>query len=137
MIVPVFAETEMTGILRGTVAVSMEPSSEEPVADALISIDVDMDELIHLAFPGLGGNIDKYRPGALAYSDVSLMQPVRTSASGALQFAIPTTVADLTYTVSVHETALTQRTFCSANRIVVTNGRNAPAVSFRLIPYEK
>ncbi len=137
VIVPVFADTEMSGVLKGMVAIKIESSAEEPVADALVSIDVNMDELIRLAFPGLGANIDKYRPGALSYSATNLMQPVRTSASGAFQFAIPATISDLTYTVNVHETALTQGTFCSANQTVTTNGRNTPIVLFQLTPYEK
>ncbi|MDR1171314.1 MAG: hypothetical protein LBL24_02550 [Bacteroidales bacterium] len=133
VIIPVFADEQTSGTLDGTVSVKMTPSDEEPLADALVSIDVDMNDLMRLAFPGMSGNIDKYRPGALAYSSAGLMQPVRTSVSGAFRFAIPATVADLTYTVNVHETALTQH----VNRTVVTNGRNSPVIFFHLTPYEK
>jgi hypothetical protein len=137
VIIPVFSDDLASGTLDGTVSVKLLPSAEEPLADALVSIDVDMDDLMRLAFPGMSGNIDKYRPGALTYSSVNLMQPVRTDASGAFRFAIPATVTDLTYTVNVHETALTQHTYCSANQTVVTNGQNSPAVFFQLTPYEK
>ena len=138
VIIPVFADTQQAvGILNGTVLVKMIPSSEEPLADALVSIDVDITDLMRLAFPGLNSNISKYQPGALTYSSASLMQPVRTDVSGAFQFTIPATVADLTYTVNIHEMALTPYTFCSANQTVVTNGQNNPVVFFQLTPYEK
>jgi hypothetical protein len=137
VIIPVFADEQASGTLDGTVSVKMVPSAEEPLADALVSIEVDTDDLMRLAFPGMNANIDKYRPGALAYSSASLMLPVRTSASGAFRFAIPATVSDLTYTVNVHETALTQHTYCSANQTVVTNGLNSPMIFFQLTPYEK
>jgi hypothetical protein len=132
VIIPVF---QASGALRGIVSVKTS-TSEEPLIGALVSIDVDMNELMHLPFPGLG-DAGKYLPGALTYSSVNLMQPVRTDDSGAFQFTIPSTVADLTYTVKVHETALTTNTFCSAKQTVVTNGQNAPVLYFKLSPYEK
>jgi hypothetical protein len=137
VIIPVFADTQESGALNGIVSVKMDISTEEPLANALVSIGVDMNELMRLAFPGAGGNIDKYLPGAVTYSSVNLMQPVRTGVSGAFRFAIPVTVADLTYTVNVHETTWKQNTFCSANQIITTNGKNSPVLLFQLTPYEK
>jgi len=92
---------------------------------------------MRLAFPGISGNIGNYRPGVLTYSSANLLQPVRTSDSGAFTLVIPITFADLAYTVNVHETALPQNTFCSANRTVITNGQNSPVVLFQLTPYKK
>ncbi len=137
VIIPVFADTQVLGTLTGTVAAKISPMAEEPVADALVSIDVDMDELMKLAFPGLGGNLDKYRPGALSYLTTNLMQPVRTDVAGTFRLAIPTTATDLTYTVNVHETTLANNIYGSAYQTVVTNGLNNPTVSFQLTPYEK
>ena len=137
VIIPVFADAQVSGTLSGMVSVKMDSSVEEPLVGAMVSIDMDMDGLMRLAFPSVGGNIDRYRPGLLKYSSANLMQPVRTNVSGAFTLAIPVTVADLAYTVNIHETTLTQNTFCSANRTVVTNGQNNPVVLFQLTPYEK
>ena len=137
VIIPVFADVQVSGNLYGTVFVKSGISAEEPLVGALVSIDLDMNELIRLAFPGPGGNINNYLPGTWSYSSANLMQPVRTSVSGEFSLAIPATVADLTYTVNVHETTWIQNTFCSANMTVVTNGKNCPAVFFQLTPYEK
>ena len=133
VIIPVFADTQTSGAIYGNVSVKISPSVEEPLANALISIDVDMNELMRLAFQGMSSNIDKYRPGILTYSDANLMQPVRTSVSGAFQLTIPVTVPDLTYTVRVHETPLTQ----NAEQTVMTNGQYHPEVIIQLTPYEK
>ena len=137
VIIPVFADEQASGYLNGTASVKTTPSAEEPLSGALVSIDVNMNELMRLAFPGLNGNIEKYQPGALTYSSTNIMQPVRTGISGEFRFAIPATAAEVTYTINVHETELTPHIFCSANQTVVTNGQNSPAVSFQLIPYEK
>ena len=138
VVIPVFADTQTSGAIYGNVLVRMSPSVEEPLANALVSIEVDINELMRLAFPGMSGNIDKYRPGILAYSaDANLMQPVRTSVSGAFQLTIPVTATDLTYTVRVHETPLAQNSFCSAEQIVMTNGQRHQEVIIQLTPYEK
>ena len=137
VIIPVFTDEQASGSLKGTVSVKMIPSVEEPLAGAMVSIDVDMNELMRLAFPGMSNNINKYQPGALTYSSASLMQPMRTGISGEFQFEIPATVADITYTINVHETALTPYIFCSASQTIVTNGQNNPMVFFQLTPYEK
>jgi len=137
VIIPMFTDTQESGTLNGVVSVKMDSSTEEPLADALVSINMDLNELIRLAFPGLGGNIDKYLPGAVTYSSINLMQPVRTNVSGAFRFAIPSTVADLAYSINVHETVWTQNTYCSANQTVMTNGQNSPVLFFQLTPYEK
>ena len=135
VIIPVFSDTQQaSGLLNGTVIVS---SSEEPVTDALVSINVDFSELMRLAFPGFSSNIDKYQPGALSYTSAYVMQPSRTTDSGAFHFAIPAIVDDVTYTINVHETELAPNSFCSAKQTVVTNGRNNPVVVFQLTPYEK
>jgi hypothetical protein len=137
VIIPVFTDTQTSGSLHGMVSVKSNTTNDEPLTDALVSIDMDMNELIQLAFPGLGGNIDKYLPGTWSYSSAKLMQPVRTNLSGEFNFIIPTTVSDIRYTVNVHETVWSQNTFCSANLSVVTNGQNCPVVFFQLTPYEK
>ena len=137
VIIPVISDTQGYGTLSGTVAVKTLPSAEEPLAGALVSINMDMNELMYLVFHGFIGDMDRYCPRALTYSSENLMQPVRTGISGEFQLTIPATVADLAYTVSVHETAWTQHTFCSANQTVVTNGKNSPTVFFYLTPYEK
>ena len=137
VIIPVIADVQASGSLHGIVSVKSDASVEEPLADALVSIEMDKNELIRLAFPTLGGNIDKYLPGAWSYQSANLMQPVRTSGSGEFSLAIPATVADLAYTVNVHETVWTQNTFCSAHLTVVTNGQNSPLMFFQLTPYEK
>jgi len=137
VIIPVISDTQGYGTLSGTVSVKTLTSAEEPLADAFVSINMDMSELMRLAFQGLSGDIDRYSPAMLSYSSANLMQPVRTNHSGEFQLTIPATVADLAYTVSVHETAWTQQTFCSANQTVVTNGKNSPMLFFHLTPYEK
>jgi len=137
VIIPVIADMHTSGSLYGIVSIKSDASTEEPLVDALVSIDMDMNELIFMAFPGLNGNIDNYLPGVLSYSSTKLMQPVRTNVSGEFSLAIPATIADLKYTVNVHETAWLKNTFCSANLTVVTNGKNCPAVFFQLTPYEK
>jgi hypothetical protein len=137
VIVPVFADVQTSGSLYGMVSVKSDASTIEPLANALVSIDMDMNELIRISFPDMGGNVEKYLPGAWTYSSANLMQPVRTNVLGEFNIAIPATVADLTYTVNVHETVWTQNTFCSANLTVVTNGLNCPVVFFQLMPYEK
>ena len=137
VIIPVISDMQGYGTLSGTVSVKTLPSAEEPLAGALVSINMDMNELMYLAFQGLNGDTDRYSPGMLTYSSVNLMQPVRTNISGEFQLTIPATVADLAYTVNVHETAWAQHTFCSANQTVVTNGKNSPTVFFHLTPYEK
>ena len=137
VIIPVFADTQTSGNLHGMVSVKSDASTEEPLADALVSIDMDMNELIRISFPSLGGNSGKYLPDTWSYSFANLMQPVRTNVLGEFNIAIPATVADLTYTVNVHETVWTQNTFCSANFTVVTNGQNCPVLFFQLMPYEK
>ena len=136
MIIPVFSDQQASGSLQGMVSVAMLSSDDEPLADALVSIDVDINEMICLAFPGMR-DIGNYLPGTLVYSSANLMQPVRTDVSGVFRFAIPVTINKITYTVNVHETALTPHTFCSASQTVVTNGQNSPTVLFRLMPYEK
>lgn len=136
VIIPVFAGDDIPGDISGTVSVQTE-STEEPLSDALVSINIDMDELLQTAFPGLTGSIDRYRPAALAYATAGLMQPVRTTTTGAFRIAIPATAASLTYTINVHETAWTHGTFCSASQTVSSNGRNHPEVSLQLTPYEK
>ena len=137
VIIPVISDTQGYGTLSGTVSVKTLPPAEEPLVGALVSINLDMNELMRLAFQGLSGNMDRYIPRMLTYSSVNLMQPVRTNISGEFQLAIPATAADLAYTVSVHETAWTRHTFCSANQTVVTNGKNSPMMFFHLTPYEK
>ena len=137
VIIPVFADSQVSGSLSGKVSVKSDVSTEEPLADALVSIDLDMNELVHLSFPSMGGNIGKYLPGAWSYSSAYLMKPVRTNVLGEFNIAIPATAADLTYTVNVHETVWTQNSYCSANLSVVTNGLNCPVVFFQLMPYEK
>jgi len=137
VIIPVIAETTTSGSLQGMVSVKSDTSVEKPLADALVSIDVDMNELICLAFPGMRGNIDQYLPGAWSYSSSNLMQPVRTNVLGEFSFAIPATVTDLRYSVNVHETVWTHNTFCSAYQTVITNGQNSPVVFFQLTPYVK
>ena len=137
VVIPVFADLQVSGDLHGMVSVKSDVSAEKPLVNALVSIDMDMTMLVRLAFPSLGGSIDKYLPDTWSYASANLMQPVRTNVSGEFSFAIPATVADLTYTVNVHETAWTQNTFCSANLTVVTNGHNCPVVFCQLIPYEK
>jgi len=127
VIIPMFSNQQASGSLYGMVYVK-KSASEEPFADAPVSIDMDMNELMSLAFPDFGGNVGQYRPGALTYSSLNLLQPVRTDASGAFQLTIPITVADLTYTVKVHETAWTQ----PASRTVVTNGQNSPPAYLQL-----
>jgi len=136
VMIPVFAGVQASGTLSGRVSVNMD-SSEEPLAGAMVSIDMDMNELMRFAFPGMNGNIGAYSPGILTYSSVGLLQPVRTSASGVFTLVIPVTFADLAYTVNIHETALPQNTFCSANQTVTTNGQNSPELQFKLTPYEK
>ena len=135
VIIPVFSGTQMSGAIIGNVSVKPSPLVEEPLANALVSIDLNMKELMRLAFPGMSGNIDKYLPGILTYSD--LMQPVHTNASGSFQLTIPVTATGLTYTIHVHETVLTQNSFCSAEQTVVTNGLDHQVVIFQLTPYEK
>lgn len=137
VIVPVFADVPATGSISGAVSIETASSGEEPVPGALVSIEIDPNELMNSIFPGQSGESGKYRPAILSYTSKNLMQPVRTGASGAFQINIPTTGVDLTYTVNVHETELTRNTFCSARRMIVTNGRNNSEVIFRLIPYEK
>ena len=137
VIIPVISNTQGFGMLSGTVSVKTLPAAEEPLAGALISVNMDMNELIRLAFQGLSGDIDRYAPAMLTYSSVNLMQPVRTGISGEFQLTIPATVADLAYKVIVHEMAWTQYTFCSAIQTVVTNGKNSPMVYFHLTPYGK
>ena len=138
VVIPIFADTQqVSGILKGLVSVKTESPENIPVANALVSIHIDMDELMNLAFPGLGENPTKYRPGVLSYSMTTLMQPMLTNIDGEFLFAIPSTVSELTYTLTVHETALTQNIYCSGNQPVVTNGWNVPTVSLQLIPYEK
>ena len=137
VMIPVFAVAQASGTLNGMVSVKMDSSVEAPLTGAMVSIQPDMNELIQLAFPYISGNINNYLPGVLTYSSEKLMQPVRTDASGAFTLAIPVTVAHLAYTVNVHETALTQNTFCSANQTVITDGQNCPEVHFQLTPYEK
>jgi len=137
VVIPVISDTPGTGTLNGTVSVKTLPSAEEPLAGAMVSINMDMNELMRLAFQNLSGDADRYSPGILTYTSANLMQPVRTNISGEFQLTIPATVADLVYTVNVHETAWTQHTFCSAIQNVVTNGKNSPEVFFHLTPYEK
>jgi len=137
VIIPVFSGTQASGMLNGMVSVKKDSSVEEPLAGAMVSINMDLNELMRLAFPGMIGNIDNYRPEILTYSSTNLMQPVRTNVSGAFTFVIPVTVAVLTYTVNVHETALTQNSFCSASQTVFTNGQNSPVLLFQLTPYIK
>ena len=137
VIIPVFSDTQASGNLKGMVSVKTDVSAEEPLANAFVSIDMNMNELIHLIFPGLGGNIDKYLPGICSYKSAKLMQPVFTNVSGEFSLSIPATVTNLTYTVNVHETAWKHNTYCSANINVVTNGQNTPVVFFQLTPYEK
>ena len=137
VIVPVFADTKESGSLYGKVSVKSGATTEEPLVDALVSIDMDLGELMRMAFPGLGGNVDRYLPGAWSYSPANLMQPARTNILGEFSFAIPTTVADLTYSVNVHETKWTNNKFCSAYQTVITNGQNNPVVFLQLTPYEK
>ena len=137
VVIPVISDTQGYGALSGTVSVRTFPSSEEPLIGALVSINVDMNELIRLAFQGFSRDVERYSPGMLTYSSANLMQPVRTNNSGEFLLTIPATVAHLAYTVNVHETAWTQHTFCSANQTVVTDGKNSPMVYFHLTPYEK
>jgi len=137
VIIPVISDTQGFGTLSGTVSVKTLLSAEEPLAGALVSINMDMNELIRLAFQGLNGDLNRFAPAMLSYSSANLMQPVRTNVSGEFQLTIPATAADLAYTVNVHETAWTQHTFCSAIQTVVTNGKNSPMLYFHLTPYEK
>ena len=137
VIIPVISNTQASGTLSGTVFVKTLPTAEEPLANALVSINMDMSELMRLAFQGLSRDMDRYSPGMLTYSSANLMQPVRTNISGEFLLNIPATITDLAYTVCVHETAWMQYTFCSANQTVITNGKNSPMVYFHLTPYEK
>ena len=131
-LIPVFSEAQAAGSLQGKVFVKTNASDGTPLADVPVSIDVDINDWIRLAFMGLGDNIDRYCPGALAYSSANLMQTVRTGANGDFQFVIPLTMAGLAYTVTVHETAGTP----STSRTVVTDGQNSSVVFF-LTPDEK
>ena len=133
VIIPVFADKQITGTIKGNVSVKTSSTAEEPLVDALVSIDVDVNQLIRLAFPGMSGNSDRYLPGILAWSTENMMQPVRTSVSGAFQFTIPATVADLPYTVHVHETSSTSHT----SHTVMTNGQNNHLVNIQLTPREE
>ena len=133
VMIPVFADAQMSGTLSGMVSVNMN-SSEEPLAGAMVSIDMDMNEMMRLAFPGMNNNIGSYCPGVLTYSSANLLQPVRTNASGYFTLVIPVTFADLTYMVNVHDTT---NTFCSANQTVITNGQNSHELHFQLTSYEK
>lgn len=137
VVIPVISGAKESGTLNGTVFVKTPSLVDEPLADAPVSIEINLNELMRLAFSGMSGDFDKYLPGALTYSFANLMQPVRTGISGAFQLLIPVTAADLTYTVIVHETAWTQHSFCSASETVITNGKNSPTVFFHLTPYEK
>ena len=137
VIIPVFSDTQASGTLYGMVSVQKDLSVEEPLAGAMMTVQMDMNELMRLAFPGISSNIENYCPGVLTYLSKNLMQPVRTDVSGAFNFVIPVTAADLIYTVNVHETALSQNTFCSANRTVITNGKNTTMLLFQLMPYQK
>ena len=137
VMVPVFVDTGASGLLNGKVSVKMDSSVDAPLAGAMVSIHLDMNELMRLSFPYMSGNVINYLPEVLSYSLNELMQPVHTNASGAFALAIPVTFADLAYTVNVHETALTQNTFCSAKQTVITDGQNCPAMLFQLTPYEK
>jgi hypothetical protein len=136
VIVPVFPDTQTSGMINGAVSVEYASSSGIPLANALVSMEADMGELVKSLLPGIDG-LDKYTPAALFYSSIKLMQSVYTDVSGAFNFTVPATVPSLTYTVNVHETELTHNMYCSANRTVVTNGRNDQTVDFYLTPYEK
>ena len=131
-VVPVFARVQESGILRGTVSVKRSASTE-PLTGAVLSIGMDMNELMRRAFPGTGDSMERYRPGALTYLSENIMQPVCTDDAGAFQFTIPATAANLVYTVNVHETELTQNTLCN----VITNGQDNMAVLLKLTPYER
>jgi hypothetical protein len=133
VIIPVFADTQTKGAMKGDVSVKISPTVEEPLVGALVSIEIDVNELIHTAFPAVNGNIYRYLPGILSWTTENLMQPVRTGVSGSFQLTIPATVADLAYTVHVHETSLTSH----SSRTVMTNGQNNHTVHIQLTPSEE
>ncbi len=131
VVVPVFANTQVAEAISGTVS-----NSSSLVPNALVSIDVDMDELINSAFSGLSSELRKYRPSAIAYDSESLMQPIRTNSHGAFQFRIPTTPTELTYTVNVRETTIEQD-YYTGQETVITNGKNSRSIDIHLTPYGK
>ena len=121
-VIPVF---QQSGVLSGKVYVKAPDSSEKPVADATVSINTDIKELMYLALPRFGNSVENYCPGVLTYSLPNLMQSVRTGASGEFQIIIPATFADIAYTVSVHETESTY----PATVTVVTGGQDGRTVN--------
>ena len=121
-VIPVF---QQSGSIAGKVSVKLPDASEEPLADAAVSINMYMTGLMRLALQGFGNSIEKYCPGVLTYSLPDMMQPVRTGASGEFQITVPVTFADIAYTVDVHETALTS----AATVTVVTGGQDSRAVN--------
>ena len=137
VIIPVFSELQQSGNINGKLSVKMPSSVEMPLADAVVSIDIDFDELMSLALPVAGENTDKYRPGALIYSSGDIAQQVRTNASGEFQFIIPATVAEIPYVINIHETVVSQNYLCAAKQTVFSNGQNSQLFELQLTTYEK
>ncbi|MDR2039198.1 MAG: hypothetical protein LBQ60_14850 [Bacteroidales bacterium] len=128
VVIPVFPDTHTSESVEGKVTLT-----STPVANALVSIDVDMDELIDIAFSGLSGELKKFRPQAIAYSSHELMQPVRTDNQGVFHFKIPVTPAELTYTLRVQETMIEQDSY-TGEKVIKTNGQNNRVVDIEITP---
>jgi hypothetical protein len=132
VIIPVFSEAHVVGHIKGFVHVKNSATDIPPLENALVSVELGVDELISLAFPGLNSETGRYKPFALSYS-ANILQPVRTDADGRFELVVPATETDLKYILKVHETDA----YCSAERTVTTNGSNLSPVSFQLTPYGK
>jgi hypothetical protein len=120
IVIPVFSQ--MTESIEGKVY-----AGTSPVSDALVSINVDMDEWMDVAFSGFSGELKQFRPQAISYSSRRLMQPVMTDEQGSFRFTIPTTPVELTYTIQVHETWV-EGQYRTGTSTVRTNGHQLRTV---------
>jgi hypothetical protein len=119
-VIPVFSQ--MTESIEGKVY-----AGASPVSDALVSINVNMDEWMDVAFSGFSEELKQFRPQAISYSSHGLMQPIVTDEQGSFRFTIPTTSVELTYTLQVHET-LVEGQYLTGACTVRANGHRLKTV---------
>ncbi len=133
VMIPIFPDEQpSSGSISGMVTMSL---LNDPVRDATVSVDMDVDEFLDSIFSGPSGGFAKYRPTAISYASKNLFQIARTDNAGNFQFSIPITPKELTYNLLVHEIEVGQD-FYKGIGSMKTNGQNSHFIHIQLSPCE-